>query len=280
MHATWVIAKLTLREAARRRILLAAVGFGLLFLVVYGVGLYYIQRGLLRSGEANNPLVSNQIYNFMLLAGLYVVNFLFAVIAVLTSVDTLAGEISSGTVQSLAAKPIRRWHVVLGKWLGFVMMLTLYLALMAGGVFTINWLTTGYQVPNAPQGLALMWLNGLLLLSVSLLGGSRLSTLANGVMVLAAYGIAFLGGWIEQIGSFLQSTTAVNVGIVSSLLMPTEALWRRAAFEMRSPVVDMLGFSPFTSGTSVPSSLMIGYAVVYAIAALAFAVWSFNHRDL
>jgi len=98
----------------------------------------------------------------------------------------------------------------------------------------------------------------MLLLSASLLSGTRLSTLANGVVVFAVYGIASVGGWVEQIGSFLESSAAVNVGIVSSLFLPSEALWKRAAFEMRSPVVDVFGFSPFTSGTSVPSGLMEG----------------------
>lgn len=280
MRAIGVVTRLTLREAARRRILLAALGLGLLFLAVYGAGLHFMHRDLVRSGEALNLLLSNQLYNLILLAGLYVVNFLFAVIAVLTSVDTVSGEIASGTIQSLVSKPVRRWQVLLGKWLGFVLMLTLYLVLMAGGVMGIHRVITGYRVPNAGQGLILIWLNGLLLLNVTLLGGARLSTLANGVMVLAAYGIAFIGGWIEQIGALLQSATAVNVGIVTSLLLPSEALWRCAAYAMRSPLGDLLGSSPFTLGGSVPSPLMVGYALFYAAAALGLAMWSFSRRDL
>lgn len=277
---TFVIARLTFREAGRRKILFAAIGLGLVFLLIYALGMHFIRQDLERTGEAMNPLVSNQIYNFLLLSGLYVVNFLFAVMTVLTSVDTIAGEITSGTVQALAAKPLHRWEILLGKWLGFTIMLTLYLVLMGGGVLVLHRVLTGYLAPNPWQGLVLIWLNGMVLLNVSLLGGTRLSTLANGVLVLAGYGIAFIGGWVEQIGSFLESTTAVNVGIVSSLLMPTEALWRRAAYEMRSPVVDMMGFSPFTSGTSVPSQAMVIYAVGYAFVALALALWSFNRRDL
>ena len=36
---------------------------------------------------------------------------------------------------------------------------------------------------------------------------------------------------VEQIGSFLGSSTAVNVGGGFSLLLPTEAFWRRVACE-------------------------------------------------
>jgi hypothetical protein len=67
---------------------------------------------------------------------------------VLTSVDTLSGEIASGTIHTLVAKPLRRWEIVLGKWLGFSGMLTLYLLLMAGGVVTVVYLVGGYAAPN------------------------------------------------------------------------------------------------------------------------------------
>jgi len=93
------------------------------------------------------------------------------------------------------------------------------------------------------------------------------------------FGIAFVGGWIEQIGSFIQNQTAINVGIISSLLIPSEALWKRAAFEMQSPIVSALGFSPFTSA-SMPSTLMVVYGVLYAMTALLLAILLFNRRDL
>jgi len=280
MPCTLVIALLTFREAVRRKIVLGALLLGIVFLGVYGLGLYYIHQELLRAGDFASALVRNQMYNFLLLAGLYVVNFLFGIMTVLTSVDTVSGEISSGTIHTLVSKPVRRWQILLGKWLGFATMLTLYMVFLAGGVVVLSATVAGYRVPNALRGLVLIWLNGILLLNVTLLGGTQLSTLANGVLVFAGFGIAFLGGWIEQIGSFLNSQSAVNVGIVSSLLIPTEAVWKRAAFEMRSLVVDAAGFSPFTSASSVPSPLMMVYAVAYALIALLLALWCFERRDL
>jgi hypothetical protein len=150
---------------------------------------------------------------------------------------------------------------------------------MAGGVIVIVYLISGYTAPNYFRGLSFIWLNALLLLGVSLFGGTTLSTLANGVMVFGLYGIAFLGGWIEQIGSFLENQTAINIGIISSLIIPSEALWKRAAFEMQSPLVRALGFSPFSAPT-VPSAAMIWYALLYAIVALVLAMRQFSSRDL
>jgi Cu-processing system permease protein len=275
----WTIARLTFKEAVRRKIVLGALLLGLVFLGVYGAGLYFVNKDMMHASRPPNATIRNQMYNFLTLSGLYVVNFLFVAMAVLTSVDTVAGEIESGTIHAVAAKPIRRWEILLGKWLGFAAMLTFYLLLMAGGVLLLVWTLVGYRPPNVERGLILLWLNGILMLNLSLLGGTRLSTLANGVLVFAAYGVAFVGGWIEQIGSFLDSQAAINVGIVSSLLIPSEALWKRAAYEMRSLLVDMAGFSPFTS-SSVPSPLMMVYAVAYALIALLLALWYFERRDL
>ncbi len=276
--ATWIIARLTLREAASRKVLWAALILGIAFLALYGVGAYFIQREVIRESTAQ-PF-RREMYNFLAMAGLYVVNFLVVMMTVLTSVDTLAGEIGSGTIQALVTKPLRRSEIVLGKWLGFAGMLVLYVVLMAGGVVTVMAAITGYVVPGLARGLGLMMLEGLTLLSVCILGGTMLSTLANGVLAFGLYGLAFVGGWIEQIGSLLRNEAAVNIGIVSSLLMPSEALWKRAAFEMQSPLARDLGsMTPFSS-TSVPNERMVLYAVAYAIVALSFALRQFSRRDL
>lgn len=276
----WTLARLTWREALRRKVVLAGLLLGVVFLAVYGAGSYFIRHEMVRDGTARRVMIANQMYNFLMLSALYVVNFLVVALAVLISVDTLAGEIASGTIHTLAAKPLRRWQILIGKWIGLAAMLTFYLLLLAGGVIWITDLTTGYQPSNVVRGLALIWLNGMLMLHLSLLGGTRLSTLANGVFVFAAFGISFIGGWVEQIGSLLNSESAVNVGVVTSLLIPSESLWRRAAYEMRSLIVDVAGFSPFTSATSVPSTAMLIYAIVYALVGLALAVWSLERRDL
>ncbi|MBN2146526.1 MAG: ABC transporter permease [Anaerolineales bacterium] len=277
--AVFTIARLTFREAARRWVLWAALLLGLLFLLVYAIGFHEIQKDFNRP-YGGMPLVAMaEIKNFMIMAGLYVVNFLTIIMTVLTSVDTLSGEIASGTIHTLVSKPLCRWEIVLGKWLGFTIMLTLYLLLMAGGVLLLGYLIAGYTPPNMLRGILLMWLNVVVLLGVSLAGGAVFSTIANGVLVFGLYGVAFIGGWIEQFGSFMHNQAAVNVGIVCSLLIPSEALWRRAAYEMQSPIVGALGYSPFSS-TSVPSPAMIIYAALYALVAISLAVRLFHRRDL
>jgi hypothetical protein len=117
------------------------------------------------------------------------------------------------------------------------------------------------------------------LLSVTFAFASYFSTLTSGVLALGLQGLAFLGGWIEQFGALAQTQSAVNVGVVASLLMPSEALWRRAAFEMQSPLASSMRISPFST-LSVPSIAMVVYAAIYLAIALIVAIRRFSQRDL
>jgi Cu-processing system permease protein len=119
----------------------------------------------------------------------------------------------------------------------------------------------------------------MLLLSVTICFGTSFSTLTNGVLTLGLHGLAFLGGWIEQVGALTNAPKGVMAGIVASVLMPSEALWRRAAFEMQAPIATAVNFTPF-SGASVPSALMVGYAALYAAVFLLVALLRFHRRDL
>jgi Cu-processing system permease protein len=280
MNPTLIIAHLTFREASRRRIVQTALLLGAGFLLIYSVGFHMV---IVNIGTATpqemQSVARTEGVNFLVLAGLYAVTFLSIAMAALLSADTLAGEISSGTIQAVVTKPLDRVNVVLGKWLGFAGLLGLYLVLMGGGVVASVWLQTRYAAPHALAGLALIYLESLLIMSVAMMCSSRLTALATGGVVFGLYGLAFIGGWIEQIGSFLQSQTAVYVGIVTSLIIPSEALWKRAAYEMQSPISGLLGMSPF-SAVSVPSLLMVFYAGIYTLGALVLAVRIFTKRDL
>lgn len=281
MNTIITLAKLTFREAIRRRIVTAGVLMGAAFLFLYALGFHFMQQDLVRSGNARLPseAVQAQAYNLMLMAGLYVVNFLVIVLAALITSDSLAGEIQSGTIQAIVTKPIRRSGVVLGKWLGNAGLLLLYVTLMSGGVILSLFVMAGYHTPNWLAGMALIYFNSLIIMTVALALSSTLSTIATGGVVLGLFGLAFIGGWVERIGTFLNNQTASNLGIISSLLMPTDAIWNKAANQMTSPLLNLAGVSPFSS-SSVPSTAMMIYAVLYLLAALAIAIHQFGQRDL
>jgi Cu-processing system permease protein len=272
-----IMAGVTFREAARRKILWTALGAGVAFLAIFAVGLHY----QISDFDAHDTamIIRYQILSGMLLVGLYTVDLLAVVMTILTSVDTIAGEIASGTIQAIATKPIARWQILLGKWTGYTGMLALYVALMFGGTIAVSDWLAGVVPLNPWRGGALIFLECMLALSVTLMFGTWFSTLTNGVIVLGLHGLAFMGGWLEQMSGFTESAKLVSVGVFTSLIMPSESVWRRAAFEMQSPLTASLQFTPFAN-VSIPSGTMIGYAVFYLLVALAIALYHFHVRDL
>lgn len=283
--ATLILARLTFLEAIRRRILLAGFVLGVAFLILYSIGFYLMRHEAVppsTRSEILNAIFRSGLNNFLTLSGLYAVNFLAIAMGALVSADTLAGEINSGTIQTLAAKPVRRAEIVLGKWLGFAGLLALYLVLLAGGVIAVAFILDGYVLPNVALGVALIYLEALLMMTITLLCSSMFSTLATGGVIFGLYGIAFIGGWVEQFGAILENRAAVNIGIVSSLIIPSEALWRRAAHEMTPPIAQVIGisFSGPMFTVSVPSDAQIVYAIGYLAVALALGVRVFARRDL
>jgi Cu-processing system permease protein len=272
-----IIAGVTFREAARRKILWTALVAALAFLALFGTGMHF---------QVSSPqfaklpqLVRSRILSEVLQIGFYAVDMLAVLMTVLTSVDSVSGEIASSTIQAVATKPIHRWQLLLGKWLGFAAMVGVYVLLVFGGVVGVGYFVAGILQRGAIPGAALVYLECLLVLTLTFLFGTIFSTLTNGVIVLGMHGLAFIGGWLEQIGTVTHSDRLINLGIFSSLLMPSEAVWRRASFVMQSSIARAMDISPFTT-RSAPSPAMIGYAIVYLLIALACALYRFQQRDL
>lgn len=272
------IAALTLREAWRRRFLTIAFGLGAVFVALFAVGLYYVRLDILRYGGGYSPVMDNG-FNTIVMVGLYVVSFLGIMTGVLLAVPAMAGEIASHTVDVLAVKPFPRATLVLGKWLGLVAVLGLYVGALSAGIIGVTWAISGFILPNAARGVALIALEAIVLMSITLLGGTRLSVVANGALALGLYGLAFIGGWMEEIGAVARNDAMVDIGIVTSLLVPSEAMWKMATYAMQPPTFRNLGISPF-SISAPPSAAMLVYTLIYVAALVVAAVFALERRDL
>jgi ABC-type transport system involved in multi-copper enzyme maturation permease subunit len=274
----FTIAHLTLYEARRRRILLAALIAGGAFLVLYGLGLWAVVRDL-GANPKTTILERRMALNMLTLAGLYAANLLVVLMAVLLPVDTLSGEIGSGVMQTLVVRPIRRRDVVLGKWLGHWVVMASYFALLFGGVLTLSAVIGRFTPPRVELGLPLVLLEGTVILTISIAGGARLATITNGMLAFGLYGLAFIANWVEQIGTMLGNGAAQQIGTIVSLIMPSESLWQMAASNMQPAILRELGTSPF-SPFSVASPAMVWWAGGYIVVVLAIGVRTFERRAL
>lgn len=277
MQSILAMAHLTLYESRRRRIVTAAIVCAAAFLAVYAAGLFFVHREQIREGR---PFFQQQgTMQVLTIVGLFAANFLSVLFAVLLPVDTLSGEIDSGVIQTVASKPIRRADIVIGKWLGHAVIVMGYVLLLVLGVALTVRLIAGPIALQPIQAIPLMFLEIVLLMTFSIAGGTRLSTVTNGVTALGFYGIAFVGGWIEQIGGFAGSQAAKTVGIVASLISPADSIWRLASYQIQPETLRNFGAALFAT-SSIPTTLMVWWAAGFTVVTLIFAVRSFSARQL
>jgi ABC-type transport system involved in multi-copper enzyme maturation permease subunit len=279
IRAALIVAALTFHEARRRRLLWVVLVLGGAFLLCFGTGLHFIAAEI-RSQAHRGPAGADKMaLNFIVMAALYAVNFLIVMVSVLVPIETLSGEIASGAIETLATKPVPRAAIVIGKWLGCWGLVAMYVALLAGGVLLVSKVVGRFTPPGIGIGLPLMLLEAGVLLTISMAAGTRLAGLSNGATAFGLYGLAFLGGWIEQAGTILGNAAARYIGILASLLVPSESLWQLAAYHMQHPLMRDLQMTPF-SPASVPSLSMVGWACGYIALVLALTVRLFGRRDL
>lgn len=280
------MAVFTFREAWRKKVVLVVGVLTLGFLVLYGTGLHFIGQRYSRNWHAD-PLAQMQAILLFVL-GVYFAGFLTAGLSVMSAVGSISSEIENGTLYTLATRPLSRSSLLLGKFAGQAAMLTIYAALFFVALTGVARWQLGLRIPGLLPGLGLFILEPLVLLAVTMLGTTRLPTMANGILVFALYALAVVGGMIEQVGALLDSTSAVYAGVITSLLLPADSLYRRLVAEVveKLPASSGIGFfnpqaflGPFGS-LSTPSDWMIIYTVLYIVLALAAAVYLFDRRDI
>lgn len=277
------IAAYTLHEAARKRLLVAVVVLTVLFLAFFGIGSHFLAEEIRRHTPAASPSLP-MAAGLMTTMAFSIVAFLGGLLAIFVAIGSISSEVETGTILGLAARPIRRWEIVVGKWVGLAALVILYLVVVSAGLLVISQYTMEYAPPEPRRALVLLVLEALVLLSVAILGSTIFSTLTNGVLTFMLYGVGWVGGLVEGVGSIFNSQPMINAGIVSSLIVPTDALWRGASFHLQ-PVALILaqnmspGLNPFTAATPITPP-MLWYSLAYLAACLLLAVRGFEAKDL
>lgn len=278
-----LLASFTFQEALRKKALYASTALTLVFLALYAVGIHYSFQDI--DNNTRLPVIVRQaVKGEMLLAGLYVIANVGALLAIFMAAGAISNEIDSGTIHSIVPKPVGRWEIVMGKWLGYALMLTAYVGITSATAIAIVYALGGQLPDNTLGGLALMVLKSLLLLSVAMLGSTLLSAIAAGIIAFILYALSNVAGMIEQMGVLIQNQTMINIGIITSLVIPSDVLWKLAA-HLVLPAIDFAAIGlpsiggPFTT-LNPPSVWMVVYSVAYIAALMIAAMVVFQKRDL
>lgn len=282
-----VIARLTIQEASRRRLLLALL---ILTLVVVGFSAWGFNKITTLSRSDGEPLPPDQV---ALLTSqlLIVVTFMFSGVLALSAAvvagPLISSEVESGLLLSMLARPVRRSEVVIGKWLGLAALVAIYAGFAGSAeLAAVNW-ATGYVPPHPLQLILFVAAEGLILLSVGLLLSTRLSGITAGVIALVAWLMAWIAGVVGDIGTGLGNQALENVGVVSHLLLPSDGLWRGAIYAMEPDsliaTIKALGTAgranPFSATDPPPTEFLLWVVVWFAIV-LVLSIGSFRTREI
>ena len=277
------VAALTLREAVRRRVVLAVAALTVLLLLLSGWGFSRLAAeagpGALTSGEAR--LTASIVLNLVM--------FGFSLIAALGTAflagPTLAGETESGIALAMLARPVRRPAVLLGKWLGLVGFGTVFVVVAGLAQCLVVYATVGYWPPHPVTALALLAAQTVVLLTLALLLSTLVSPLASGVVAVGLFGATWIAGVVGGIGGSLGNESVERVGTVSRVLLPTDGLWRGAmnAFQDPSALLlmggDEAGAFPFL-GAAPLTAAYVAWAALWVALVWALAAASFARKDL
>jgi ABC-type transport system involved in multi-copper enzyme maturation permease subunit len=282
-----VIARLTVQETSRRRLILALI---ILTLIVVGFSAWGFNKITTVTGSSGTVLPPEQVAlvsSQLLIVVTFMYSGVLALSAAVVAGPLISSEVESGLLLSMLARPLRRSEVVIGKWLGLAVLIAIYAAGSAAlELAAVDW-ATGYLPPHPVQLVLYIGAEGLVLLSLGLLLSTRLSGITGGVIALVAWLMGWIAGVVGDVGIGLQNTAVENVGVISHLLLPTDGLWRGAIYALEPDAFlatlraagTFARANPFTQ-VDPPAITYLAWVVVWFAIALVLSIWSFRKREI
>jgi ABC-type transport system involved in multi-copper enzyme maturation permease subunit len=275
------IAALTMKEALRRKLVLAFLVITVAVVGLSAWGFYRIShRTQMTSGEVSLALPTAYIL-FM-----FMFSFVVALSASAIASPAVSSEIDSGVLHAIVARPVRRGEILLGKWLGLAALLAGYTAVVGGLEYAVVDWSSGYLPPDPIPAAAFLFAEGAVLLTLVLLLSTRLATLAAGVIGVAVFGIAWLAGVVGALGSQFHISALETASKVATYVVPTDGLWHAAIYYLEPPAYVLQQVAtqgdqgdPFFAATA-PSAGYLAWACVWFVVVLGAGVVSFGRREL
>jgi ABC-type transport system involved in multi-copper enzyme maturation permease subunit len=280
------IAILTLREAARRRILAVLLLLTLATVALTGWGVERLTT-LAREGGVNELQIRIGVSQVLILVA-FMFSFVLAMTAAFMGSPAIAGDIESGVAQSILARPIRRIDLLLGRWLGLSIVVAGYAASAGLLEIAIVGAVSGH-VPPEPF-LAVVFLAGqsIIVLTFAMLLSTRLPSIAGGAICVVLFGLAWMAGVLVGVAQAFDAGALASVARASRWLFPTDGLWRGVIYGLEPPLV-LLGAraaagaradaNPFYAATPPPLEFVV-WSVIWIAIVLGIAAWSLNRREI
>jgi ABC-type transport system involved in multi-copper enzyme maturation permease subunit len=287
--AILTIARLTLREASRRKLLISVAILTLLVAILSDWGFHRLLQLPCGSDNGPQPCSASELKllaSTLLIMLMFMFSFVLALGAAFIAAPAIASDIESGVLLSMLPRPIRRSDIVIGKWLGLCTLLAIYSAIACGMEFILANYAMNYVPPHPITAIVFVIVEGIVVLTLTLLGSTRLPAMTGGIIVLVLFGVTWMAGIVGGVGAAFHSKPIQNVGTISSLILPTDGLWRAAIYNLEPVAVLAVGKAareasgnPFFVPSGPTAAYMI-WSLAWIAGMLGLAMWSFRRREL
>lgn len=275
MKMLWTLAMKEIRDGLRNRWIAAAI-------IVLGT--LALALSLLGSAPTGSIRASALDVTVISLASLSV--YLIPLIALMLSFDALVGEFERGTMMLLLTYPVRRWQVIMGKFLGHLSIL--FIAIFAGyGGAIIIMILMNEGITDGWQAYIVMMASSLLLGAIFIALGYLVSVLVKERATAAG---AAIGLWLVFVVLYdlilfgallLDEGQRIGQQLFSALMLisPTDT-YRILNLSLFEGVSQAAGIVGVASGAGLSATLLLVVMLLWVIVPLVVTLLVFQRREL
>lgn len=272
---TWALARLTLKETIRSRTMIIGLVISLMYLAVVP---------MLSSPSSSTVIISNleeaetgkDFLNFAL-GGL---NFIGMTMAILTTLGAIYTEIDKGTIFAVVTKPINRWQVIAGKWMGHVILMGGYVLVMGFALWLSVLIGSGTVVWSFFPAVALICLNVITMVSLTLMFSTFLPIIANAIFVFIMFVFASNLRIINAISAATDNIVIDVTFNIFRLILPVSEVSELASSMLEDRSAQAIAEKSGETAVFAARGWSFAYEVVYIGLMIMISVLIFRRRDL
>jgi ABC-type transport system involved in multi-copper enzyme maturation permease subunit len=264
MSTALVIARNTVSEAMRRKILNAFLLVGVAVIVLtFAFGQFAPRQEM--------TLIRGMGLGIITLAGIFITTIL--------SINLIPTEIERRTIYTILSKPVRRPDFLIGKWLGALATIGINILLMSiAFIIAVAMKQIGAENPTNPlelfKGVLMIYMQMVLLCSVAIFFSVFLAPLVNFFLTLSLFVVGNLSSFTQDLAKTAANPLVKGFFTIVHYLVPNFG-----NFQYTNPLVNPEAMSQVRSEAMFLTSNVI-YGLVYSAVLLILAILIFDRREV
>ncbi len=294
--AVFTIAGLTLKEALRKRSLVGSLLLGLLVVAISLILILIRTQFKIYLAEGKwtvDRFATEYVNATSIITGLclFFIRILGMLFAVLMAGGSISGEIETGLLSVIVPKPIYRWQILLGKWIGINLVLAGSVLLWTAMTYLSLKLQSRADLEEMLKVAPLLALYPILVATVTLTFSTVFQRVLGTSLALVVGILSWADGIFFFLGEHFNVNSLVKIAHFCGLLMPQGYV----AWRIKDNTKDLFSANEFMDRTPAHSSEILRewgekhlhfayldavYIGVYLLIAMLVGAILFHRREI